>query len=73
LFKKKPKSEVVNCEDDFNLRFPEIVLALNDFVFLKKNETGWGEDDCTFNVVLPHDDLTLFHKKKIKRSNFTNN
>ena len=32
----------------------------------KKNETGWGrttEDDFTFNVVLPHEDLILFRKK----------
>jgi len=29
----------------------------------KRNQTGWGEDDFTFNIVLPHDDLTHFKKK----------
>jgi len=38
----------------------------------KKKETGTVEDDFTFNVVLHHDDLTLFCKKKFKRPFFTN-
>jgi len=69
-----PLPEVVSSEDDFNLRFVQIVFALDDFVFFLKNGTGWEEDDFTFNVILSLNDLTLFHKKKkFKRPNFTNN
>jgi len=46
---------------------------MTTLLFLKKkNETGPVEDDFTYNVVLHHDDLTLFDKKKINEPIFTN-
>jgi len=47
-------------------------LHPNDIPFFekKKNETGLGENDFTFNVVLPHDDL--FRKKNFNEPYFTN-
>ena len=71
--KKKPKSEVVRPNDDFTFKIYRNRLLRARFRFLeKKKETGTVEDDFTFNVVLHHDDLTLFCKKKFKRPFFTN-
>jgi len=50
--------------DDLNLRSPETVQVPDDFFFKKKNETGFREDDFTFNVVFSYDNLSPFHKKK---------
>ena len=72
--KKKPKSEVVKPEDDFTFKIYRNRLLRVQFRFLKKKkkETGTVEDDFTFNVVLHHDDLTLFCKKKFNEPIFTN-
>jgi len=46
--------------DDFNLK---LVSILTTSLFKKKIIIGLGEDDFTFNVVLPHNDLTHLKKK----------
>ena len=70
---KKPKSEVVRPKDDFTFKIYRNRLLRARFRFLKKKkETSTVEDDFTFNVVLHHDDLTLFYKKNFNGPIFTN-
>ena len=71
--RKKPKSEVVRPKDDFTFKIYRNRFLKARFRFLeKKKETGTVEDDFTFNVVLHHDDLILFCKKKFNEPIFTN-
>jgi len=60
-------------KDDFTFKMNGNRLPRTRFCFLKKKkkkETGTVEDNFTCNVVLQHDDLTLFYKKKIQRTYF---
>ena len=69
---KKKKSETGFGSNDFNLKYYKTGLYPNNIPFFKKKKTGLGENDFTFNVVLPHDDLTMFRKKKLNEPYFTN-
>jgi len=57
---------------DFTFKLNGNRLLRTRFRFEKKKETGKVEDDFTFNVVLHHDDLTLFCKKKFNGPIFIN-
>jgi len=61
------KSEVAMLKDNFTFKVNENWLLKARFHFLKKKKkkTGMVEDDFTCNVVLHHDDLTLFAKKNL--------
>jgi len=53
MFKKKLKSEVVMYEDDFSFHINRNrFLKARLHFFKKKIETGWVEDNFTFDVIL---------------------
>jgi len=75
LRKKKAKSEVVRAHDDFTFLYtlkPAPVITIFFFFLKKKKKTGRTDDDFPYDVVLCHNDLFLFYKKKIQRTYFYN-